>query len=111
MGKRPRLTQLRPRLAELTPRLSTTTSSWRGGKTTGERGYTYRWQQAREAFLRAHPLCRMCEESGHVVASTTVDHIEPHRGNEVLFWDTSNWQALCTTCHSSHKQREEAANR
>ena len=25
----------------------------------------------------------------------------------VLFWDQSNWQSLCATCHSAHKQRLE----
>jgi 5-methylcytosine-specific restriction protein A len=24
-----------------------------------------------------------------------VDHIVPHRGDKKLFWDSSNWQALC----------------
>ncbi|MDG3727048.1 HNH endonuclease, partial [Pseudomonas aeruginosa] len=31
--------------------------SWRTGKTSTERGYDYRWQQAREQYLRDHPLC------------------------------------------------------
>nr|WP_246414712.1 HNH endonuclease signature motif containing protein [Yoonia ponticola] len=39
--------------------------------------------------------------------ATTVDHIKPHRGDKVLFWDKNNWQSLCTSCHNRHKQRVE----
>jgi 5-methylcytosine-specific restriction protein A len=39
-----------------------------------------------------------------------VDHIIPHRGNRELFWDTENWQALCTPCHN-RKTKQEAALR
>jgi 5-methylcytosine-specific restriction protein A len=69
--------------------------------------YGYKWQQAREGYLRKHPLCAECERRGLVVAATVVDHIIPHRGDMVLFWDTNNWQSLCKTCHDSHKQRLE----
>jgi 5-methylcytosine-specific restriction endonuclease McrA len=27
--------------------------------------------------------------------ATIVDHIKPHRGDQNLFWDQTNWQALC----------------
>jgi len=40
-----------------------------------------------------------CERKGHVIPATVVDHIIPHRGDETLFWDESNWQALCKKCH------------
>lgn len=69
-----------------------------------ERGYNHEWQKARAAYLAAHPLCVM---PGCSAPSTTVDHIIPHRGDDRLFWDRNNWQALCTTCHSKHKQRIE----
>ena len=46
-------------------------------------------------------------ELGQLVASNTVDHVIPHKGNALLFWDTSNWQALCDTCHNSSKQHTE----
>jgi 5-methylcytosine-specific restriction endonuclease McrA len=36
-----------------------------------------------------------------------VDHITPHRGDLKLFWQRSNWQALCTPCHSGRKQSQE----
>jgi 5-methylcytosine-specific restriction endonuclease McrA len=84
--------------------------SWRAGLTTAERGYGGRWQRARETFL-ARPenvLCRMCAEAEYVVLATIVDHVKPHRGDRVLFWDSSNWQPLCKPCHDGRKRREEA---
>ncbi|NDV52168.1 HNH endonuclease signature motif containing protein [Salipiger sp. PrR003] len=66
------------------------------------RGYTGSWDRARAQFLRQHPFCRRCGDRASVV-----DHMTPHRGDQRLFWDKTNWQPLCTTCHSSAKQREE----
>lgn len=65
----------------------------------------YRWQQARLRFLRANPLCAMClQRSPPVIeAADVVDHVLPHKGNEALFWDESNWQALSKSCHDSRK--------
>jgi 5-methylcytosine-specific restriction endonuclease McrA len=40
-----------------------------------------------------------------------VDHIQPHRGDQRLFWDRRNWQPLCRTCHSGHKQSIEKRQR
>lgn len=36
-----------------------------------------------------------------------VDHIIPHRGDQKLFWDTTNWQSACERCGNSIKQRLE----
>lgn len=85
-----------------------TPGSWRSGKTTTERGYGYRWQKARERYLMNHPLCVYCERNGAVTVATVLDHIRPHRGDQGLFWDKSNWQGLCASCHSSVKQAEES---
>jgi 5-methylcytosine-specific restriction protein A len=46
----------------------------------------------------------MCERDGRVEAGTVVDHIQPHKGDPVLFWSQANWQTLCSTHHSSDKQ-------
>lgn len=64
-----------------------------------ERGYDYRWRQARGMFLREHPLCVACLAEGKYTAATVVDHILPHRGNKALFWDVTNWQPLCKRHH------------
>lgn len=46
----------------------------------------------------------MCAAEGKVVAANVVDHIVPHKGDEKLFWDEDNWQALCPPHHDSDKQ-------
>ena len=63
------------------------------------RGYGSRWQKARKLYLEEHPLCVECMKEGRYVKATDVDHIVPHRGDQKLFWDRSNWQALCKRCH------------
>jgi 5-methylcytosine-specific restriction protein A len=79
---------------------------------SSERGYNHRWQKARATYLRSHPLCVMCQAQGRLTPATVVDHIIPHRGDQTLFWATdTNWQSLCATCHSKHKQAIEAADR
>ena len=102
-----RLVTLKPRLAETTAtQVPTVGGSWRDGKTTNERGYTYRWQQARAAYLRSHPLCIMCQVDGVIAAADVVDHVEPHRGDMALFWDEANWQPLCKGHHDAKTQTE-----
>ncbi|HBP5411327.1 TPA: HNH endonuclease [Pseudomonas aeruginosa] len=81
--------------------------SWRSGKNSTQRGYGYRWQQARARFLAKHPLCRLCSDAGKVVEATEVDHIIPHRGDTELFWQESNWMALCKVCHSKKTATED----
>ena len=58
-------------------------------------------------YLQHHPLCVMCAEEGRTTPADVVDHIVPHQGNEVLFWDSNNWQALCKRHHDSDKQKME----
>ncbi|WP_394243922.1 HNH endonuclease [Halopseudomonas laoshanensis] len=93
--------------------------------TSSARGYGYRWQQARDAFLREHPTCSMCSTDERPVAAQVVDHKVPPRIKEAkasgmpallaaawkLFWSRSNWQALCKHCHDSTKQRLEKSGR
>ena len=62
----------------------------------------YRKAQARikaNPMIADHPLCAKCRENGKLTPATVVDHIIPHRGDPVLFWDRSNWQPLCKDCH------------
>ncbi len=70
--------------------------------TARARGYDRTWERERKAFLLSHPLCTRCG-----APATLVDHIRPHRGNEALFRDKTNWQALCGRCHNSWKQARE----
>lgn len=87
------------------------------------RGYGYRWAKTSQGFLRNNPLCRHCADRGRVTAAEVTDHIVPHRLAEALasgeperivearslFWDRSNWQPLCWTCHSRKTAREDGA--
>lgn len=77
-------------------------------KSSGARGYDSKWQRARKKYLRLHPLCCMCKEEGRITTATVVDHIKPHRGDQKLFWDESNWQPLCKPCHDRKTWREDA---
>jgi 5-methylcytosine-specific restriction protein A len=63
-----------------------------------------RWRWLRLERLSSEPLCRMCAIRNRVVAAEHVDHIKPHKGNEVLFYDYDNTQSLCGSCHNSAKQ-------
>jgi 5-methylcytosine-specific restriction protein A len=76
--------------------------------------YDARWQRARAAFLKAHPLC-VCPhcDAGRirVRAANVVDHDPPHRGDPAKFWDQSTWRALSKHCHDSYKQRLEKSGR
>ena len=71
------------------------------------RGYTREWQRARKSYLESHPLCAQCARNGRYTKATVVDHIIPHRGDETLFWDRSNWQPLCKRCHDRKTLTEE----
>lgn len=101
--------------------------SWRGDKrTAAQRGYGYKWQQARAEYLREHPHCVMCladlDLSDLVPAdvivecarrgvteplATVVNHVVAHRGDQSLFWDRKNWEALCKCHHDSDAQRRD----
>ncbi|AWV07218.1 HNH endonuclease signature motif containing protein [Marilutibacter maris] len=104
-----KLATLKPRVQPAPSRIATMQpGSWRTGKqSSAARGYGYRWQQYRLRFLAEHPLCVMCQAEGRVTAATIVDHKQPHRGDERLFWEPTNHQALCKPHHDGEKQREE----
>ena len=79
--------------------------------TSAQRGYnSTRWVKARLTFLVQYPLCgqrpggqrpvmSQCFDAHRITAAYQVDHVVPHRGDPVLFWDVQgNWQALCQRC-------------
>lgn len=70
-----------------------------------KRGYGSKWRTSSKAYLREHPLCEICKRNGKYVQATVVDHIKPHRGDNKLFWDKSNWQSLCKSCHDKKTGR------
>lgn len=61
---------------------------------------TKQWQSLRGNHLLAEPFCRQCAKQGERVWATDVDHILDHKGNLELFYDPSNLQSLCHSCHS-----------
>lgn len=130
MGK---LVTVKPRLRSMPSAIPVIQpGSWRTDQTSStKRGYGYKWQKARAAYLVKHPFCAYCLRDAGIsyqqdavtigLACATkgigqpyaqvVDHIDPHRGDMKVFWDSTRWQSLCTTHHSRDKQREEAAQR
>lgn len=62
---------------------------------------TSRWTRERRLYLDENPFCVACGAT-----ATIVDHITPHRGDEALFWDRTNWQSMCMSCHSAKTLRE-----
>lgn len=81
-----------------------------GRRTAAERGYDGRWRKARAHYLALNPWC-VNLGTGCTLIAELVDHIKPHRGDELLFWTVTNWQPLCAHCHNVHKQREETGQR
>lgn len=72
-------------------------------------GYDHRWEKARRRFLSRpeHALCVHCGARGRTVEAKVVDHVIPHKGDMTLFWDTSNWQPLCKSCHDRKTAKED----
>jgi 5-methylcytosine-specific restriction protein A len=74
----------------------------RVSRTPAERGYGYKWQQYSKGYLAQHPYCvdPFNRHGGQPVRSAVTDHIKAHKGNQQLFWDRKNHQALCMSCNS-----------
>ncbi len=66
-----------------------------GRLSSTKRGYDGRWRKESAEYLRQHPDCVDCGK-----AAVQVDHIRPHKGDMILFWDKSNWAGRCGSCHS-----------
>ncbi len=71
-----------------------------------QRGYTAEWEHESKAFL-ALPHNHFCA-CGCGRNADMVDHVKPHKGDQRLFWDRTNWQPMARVpCHVSKKQRLE----
>ena len=70
-------------------------------------GYDAKWRRASKRYLQVHPVCEVCQKDGRYVKATVVDYIIPPRGDQKLFWDRGNWQALCKRCHNRKTWRED----
>lgn len=124
-----RLQTLKARLQPIGDRMPVMQpGSWRTDKQSStQRGYGYRWQVTRAAYLEHHPFCVFCMRDARIESAdiagiilecaargvavpyaSVVDHTVPHRGDMALFWDKTKWQSLCAHHHSAEKQRQEA---
>ena len=106
----PRMKQLAPRGQQLKPRGShaSTPARSRDRIDTWRKWYkTAEWRAIRwDTLVAASFTCVRCKrifESADLVG----DHIRAHRGDRDLFFDRSNVQCMCATCHNRDKQREE----
>jgi 5-methylcytosine-specific restriction enzyme A len=75
------------------------------------RGYGSKWRMARREFLRNSPLCVKCHVVGILRSATVVDHIIPHKGDQKLFWNQSNWQSMCKRCHDLKTAKSDGRGR
>jgi 5-methylcytosine-specific restriction protein A len=48
----------------------------------------------------------MCEAMGKVEKASEVDHIVPHKGDDLLRLDPENLESLCSWHHKSKTARE-----
>ena len=55
---------------------------------------------------RGTRCARRAGPHGRLVPATVVDHVVPHRGDQRLFWDESNWAPACKPCHDAKTARE-----
>ena len=58
--------------------------------------HSARWKALRKDFLAGHPYCFRCGERAVIV-----DHIRPHHGDLDMFFDETNLQPMCWSCHSA----------
>jgi 5-methylcytosine-specific restriction protein A len=114
-----KLTVLRPTLGTLPPRIGpapgderdrnryrSTKEPWRA------RYQSARWKRLRlRIFARDLFTCTECHRMDADTSRLICDHITPHKGDEVMFWDEANLQTMCKPCHDTVKQRMERGRR
>lgn len=112
----PKLTTLKPRLSKMAPRLSTARQV-RDAKYSPDAQVRRWYKSARWQALRLEVLTRdlyTCRQTGALLTgkhpepnSPVVDHKIPHRGDERLFWDINNLQAVSKEYHDGEKRSQE----
>ena len=65
------------------------------------------WMETRAKWLRAHPLCCMCQAEGYITVATELDHITPLADGGTD--DESNYQSLCNEHHKTKTATENRA--
>ena len=79
---------------------------------------TQRWLNLRQAILKRDSFtCQMCgamlregrsDKANTILRPAVVDHLEPHRGDQSLFYDQDNLWAISSDMHDSVCQAIEA---
>lgn len=67
---------------------------------------TAAWRELELDVLEQQPFCVYCDAAGVVQPATLIDHVQPHRGDDDLFWSRHNLQPLCDSCHGRKSQHE-----
>jgi 5-methylcytosine-specific restriction protein A len=108
-----RLSALKPQLVGLAPMVSRQTDAEGHSQALEPLRHLYhtaRWKRlrldvfTRDLFTCQWPGCGLVEGD---TSKLRCDHVEPHRGDEALFWRKSNLQTLCQPHHDSAKQAAE----
>jgi len=98
-------------------------SQCRNERTYATAHWNKRWIKLSAQWIRDYPFCILCLCKGKLNEGATlypserqrslvVDHIKPHRNDDVLFWDTDNLETLCRApCHDRDKQAAEKGHR
>ena len=70
---------------------------------------TQRWLSLRQVILKRDGFtCQMCgvmlregrsDKANTILRPAVVDHLEPHRGDQWLFYDQRNLWLVCCDCH------------
>lgn len=111
---------LRPRLTPPAPRIKTARAirdkRYSPDKTVRSWYSSSRWLKLRDAVLLRDDY--ICQRTGVILSgdypapdSPVVDHIIPHRGDEKLFWDPANLQAVSKEYHDGVKRSLEQFGR
>lgn len=69
---------------------------------------TARWQRARTAQLRKHPVCNRCRKRGRITIATVCHHTDKDSKSTVEGFFAGPFESLCAPCHDSDAQSEEA---
>lgn len=75
------------------------------GKKNNELYSTAFWKKQRQIQLSKHPLCACCLLEGKVVAAEHIDHVFPHRQDNLKF-KNNIFQSLCAPCHTNKTLEE-----
>ena len=99
-----RLRTNRPPWIETQPRVQQEYEANRSRTVNRQLYLTPQWKQLRTIFLAEHPVCSV---PGCGKPATVVDHVLAHRGEEAMFFDTTNMQALCKRHHDQKTARHD----